>query len=80
MCSYVGWNVPGCRRPLACWLAGAAWALAICDCKDVAWTLTWEWSLSIHAAKTGTQWVLTRKWALARDTTVILEGLKNFMM
>ena len=44
-------------------------ALAICDCKDLAWALTQEWALPIHAAKTST-WALTWEWALARDTTV----------
>ena len=28
-CSYVQWNVPGCKRSLACWHAEAAWVLAI---------------------------------------------------
>ena len=44
-------------------------ALAIRDCKDLAWALTREWALPIHAAKTST-WALTWEWALARDTTV----------
>ena len=60
-----------CKRPLACWRVEAAWALAIRDCKDLAWALTWEWALSIHAAKIST-WALTREWTLARDTTVII--------
>ena len=60
------------RRPSLCiWRAEAAWALAICDCDDLAWALTREWVLSIDAAKTST-WALTRKWALARDTMVCM--------
>ena len=51
----------------ALWRAEAAWALAIRDCKDLAWALTQEWMLSIHAAKTST-WTLTREWALAQGT------------
>ena len=53
------------------WPAETAWALAIRDCKDLAWALTWEWPLSIRAAKTST-WALTWEWALARDTMVSL--------
>ena len=34
------------RALLACWRAEAAWALAICDYKDLAWALTWEWALA----------------------------------
>ena len=71
LCSYVWWNVPWCKHPLACWRAEAAWALAIRDCKDLAWALTREWALSIRAAKTISTWVLTREWALAWDTTVV---------
>ena len=71
--SYVQWNVPQCKPPLACWRAEAAWALAIilCDCKDVTRVLTQEWVLSIRAAKTST-WALTGEWALAWDTTVVV--------
>ena len=58
-----------CMAASALWHTEAAWALAIHDCKDLAWALTREWALSIHAAKTST-WALTREWALARDTTV----------
>ena len=28
------------------WCAEAAWALAIHDCKDLAWALTQEWALA----------------------------------
>ena len=59
-----------CMDASALWCAEAAWALAIRDCKDLAWALTREWALSIHAAKTST-WALTRKWALAWETMVI---------
>ena len=46
----------------------AAWVLAICECKDLAWAwaLTRDWVLSIRAAKEST-WALTWEWALARD-------------
>ena len=49
-CSYVQWNVPGCKHSLVCWHAKAAWTLAIRDCKDLAWALTREWAFSILAA------------------------------
>ena len=58
-----------CMAASALWHTEATWALAIHDCKDLAWALTREWALSIHAAKTST-WALTWEWALARDTTV----------
>ena len=35
----------------------AAWELALCDCKDLAWTLTLEW-------------VLTQEWVFTQDTMV----------
>ena len=60
----------GYKHPLACWHAGAAWALAIRDCKDLAWALTRGWALSNHAAKIST-WVLIQEWVLAQDTTVL---------
>ena len=69
LCSYIRWNVPGCKHPLVYWHAEATWALGIRDCKDIAWALTWEWVLSIRAAKTST-WALILEWVLARDTTV----------
>ena len=49
---------------LVCWHAEAPWALAIRDCKNLAWALIREWALSISAAKTST-WALTWECALA---------------
>ena len=62
LCSCVQWNVPGYKCP---WRGEAAWALAIYDCKGLAWVLTWEWALSFRAAKTST-WALTRSGLLPR--------------
>ena len=76
MCSYVQWNVPGCKCHLACWCAEQApWALALRDCKDLAWVLTQEWALSVHVAKTST-WALTQEWVLAQVTSIDTVGAK----
>ena len=39
-----------CMDASQLWHAEAAWVLALLDSKDLAWALTREWGLSIHAA------------------------------
>ena len=51
--TFGAWN-HSCKLPLAFRSGEAAWALAIRDCKDLAWALTRGWALSIPAAKTST--------------------------